>query len=31
MITDINREDPLVQQTFAEYLHDRLGWHSVYA
>jgi type I restriction enzyme, R subunit len=31
MITDINSEDRLVQQTFAEYLHDRLGWDSVYA
>jgi type I restriction enzyme R subunit len=31
MITDINSEDRLVQQTFAEYLHDVLGWESVYA
>lgn len=31
MITDINSEDRLVQQTFADYLHDRLGWESVYA
>ncbi|MEW6247288.1 MAG: type I restriction endonuclease [Nitrospirota bacterium] len=31
MITDINSEDRLVQQTFAGYLHDRLGWESVYA
>ena len=31
MITDINSEDRLVQQTFAEYLHDTLGWDSVYA
>jgi len=31
MITDINSEDRLVQQTFAQYLHDRLGWESVYA
>jgi type I restriction enzyme R subunit len=31
MITDINSEDRLVQQTFAEYLCDRLGWDSVYA
>jgi type I restriction enzyme R subunit len=31
MITDINSEDRLVQQTFAEYLHDALGWESVYA
>ena len=29
--TDINSEDRLVQQTFAEHLHDRLGWESVYA
>jgi len=31
MITDINSEDRLVQQTFAAYLHDALGWESVYA
>ena len=31
MITDINREDRLVQQTFADHLRDRLGWDSVYA
>jgi type I restriction enzyme R subunit len=31
MITDINSEDRLVQQTFAEYLHDVLGWESIYA
>jgi type I restriction enzyme, R subunit len=31
MITDINSEDRLVWQTFAEYLHDALGWDSVYA
>ena len=31
MITDINSEDRLVQQTFAEHLRDRLGWESVYA
>src|SRR5215831_3891697 len=31
MITDINSEDRLVQQTFAEYLHDTLGWESIYA
>src|SRR5919198_6053776 len=31
MITDINSEDRLVQQTFAEYLHNVLGWDSVYA
>src|SRR5207249_3964394 len=31
MITDINNEDRLVQQTFADYLRDRLGWERVYA
>jgi type I restriction enzyme, R subunit len=31
MIPDINSEDRLVQQTFAEHLHDRLGWDSLYA
>ncbi len=31
MITDINSEDRLVQATFAEHLHDVLGWESVYA
>ena len=31
MITDINSEDRLVQKTFADYLHDNLGWESVYA
>lgn len=31
MITGINNEDRLVQQTFADHLHDRLGWDSVYA
>src|SRR3989441_2793862 len=31
MITDINSEDRLVQQTFADHLRDRLGWDSVYA
>ena len=30
-ITDINSEDRLVQQTFADHLLDRLGWESVYA
>lgn len=30
-ITDINSEDRLVQQTFADHLRDRLGWESVYA
>jgi type I restriction enzyme R subunit len=29
-LTDINSEDQLVQQTFADHL-DRLGWESVYA
>lgn len=31
MITDINSEDRLVQETFANYLRDKLGWESVYA
>jgi type I restriction enzyme R subunit len=31
MITDINSEDRLVQQTFADYLEKVLGWDSVYA
>lgn len=31
MITDINSEDRLVQQTFAEHLERVLGWDSVYA
>ena len=31
MITDINSEDRLVQQTFAEHLEKVLGWNSVYA
>jgi type I restriction enzyme, R subunit len=30
-VTDINNEDQLVQTTFANYLHDKLGWESVYA
>ena len=29
--TDINTEDRLVQTTFADHLHDVLGWDSVYA
>ena len=29
--TDINSEDRLVQQTFADYLQTELGWESVYA
>jgi hypothetical protein len=31
MITDINNEDRLVQETFANHLRDKLGWDSVYA
>ncbi len=31
MITDINSEDRLVQQTFADHLRDVLDWKSVYA
>lgn len=31
MITDVNGEDRLVQQTFAEHLQKKLGWESVYA
>ena len=31
MITDINNEDRLVQQTFAAHLEKVLGWNSVYA
>jgi type I restriction enzyme R subunit len=31
MITNINSEDRLVQQTFADHLRDVLGWESVYA
>lgn len=31
MITDINNEDRLVQQTFAAHLEQVLGWDSVYA
>jgi type I restriction enzyme R subunit len=31
MITDINSEDRLVQKTFAEHMHDKLAWDSVYA
>ena len=31
MITDINSEDRLVQKTFADHLHEVLGWDSVYA
>ncbi len=31
MITDLNSEDRLVQETFADHLRDVLGWESVYA
>jgi type I restriction enzyme R subunit len=31
MITDINSEDRLVQETFADYLERELGWENVYA
>ena len=31
MITDINSEDRLVQETFADHMRDKLGWDSVYA
>ena len=31
MITNIKSEDRLVQKTFAEHLHDKLAWDSVYA
>lgn len=31
MITGINSEDRLVQRTVAEFLHDELGWESVFA
>ena len=31
MITDVNSEDRLVQQTFAAHLETVLGWNSVYA
>lgn len=30
MITDINGEDRLVQQTFADHLEKVLGWQSLY-
>lgn len=30
-LTDINSEDRLVQQTFAEHLETVLGWDGVYA
>ena len=31
MITDINSEDRLVQEPFADFLKDKLGWESLYA
>ena len=31
MITDINSEDRLVQETFADHLQTILGWESIYA
>ena len=31
MSATLYSEDNLVQQTTAEYLEERLGWHSVYA
>jgi len=31
VITDVNSEDRLVQQIFAEHLALALGWGSVYA
>jgi hypothetical protein len=31
MITGINSEDRLVQQTFARHLEQALGWDSIYA
>ncbi len=30
MITDINSENRLVQQTFAEHLRRKLQWESLY-
>ena len=30
-LTDINSEDRLVQQTFADHLEKGHGWESVYA
>ncbi len=30
-LTDVNSEDRLVQQTFADHLRDQLSWESVYA
>ena len=31
MFTNINSEDRLVQKTFADHLHEALGWDSIYA
>jgi hypothetical protein len=31
MITDINSEDRLVRETFANHLDDRPGWNSLHA
>jgi len=31
MITNINSEDLFAQETFADHLHDVLGWESLYA
>lgn len=31
VITDINSEDRLVQQTFAKHLEKALGWETIYA
>jgi len=31
VITEINSEDRLVQQTFGDHLRDALGWDSIYA
>jgi hypothetical protein len=31
VITDINGEDRLVQQTFTEHLEKALSWESIYA
>jgi len=30
-LTDINSDDPLLQQTFADHLRDKLRWDSAYA
>ena len=31
MITDVNSEDRLVQETFTNYLNKKLGWESIYS